>query len=211
MMAARLGRCRCIVFTAMFAVAGCGEPDAVRVQEEPAPTRPAVPPIPAEQKQFRTLAAMVPVDGAETGPSWWFFKLSGPAATIGKYEADFNKLFDTILASPDEQNPIAWELPNGWTRQDALPGSSRFATLKAPGGDAEIAVTRFGGSVLANAQRWWGDLWGKEKEQELTIAMLPEYVQQRTVKGRLILRVDMFGPNDPPKRGMIMNPHGGGM
>lgn len=208
MMAARPGRC--IVFAAILAIAGCGEPDAIRVQDEPVPKGPAVPPIPADQKQFRTLAAMVPADGGgDNNPTWWFFKLSGPTATIGKYEADFNKLLDTILASSDEKNPITWELPSGWTRQDAPPGGMRFATLSAPGGDAEIAVTHFGGSLLANAQRWWGELWGKEKAQKLTVAMLSEYVQQRTVKGRLIFRVDMFGPNEPPKRPMMMNPHGG--
>jgi hypothetical protein len=209
MMAVRPGRC--IVLAAMLAATGCGEPDAIRVEDEPALPQPAVPPIPADKKQFRTLAAMVPVDGAETRSSWWFFKLSGPAATIGKYEADFDKLLDTVLASSDEKNPITWELPKGWTRQDAPPGGMRFATLKAPGDEVEIAVTRFGGSVLANAQRWWSELWGKEKSQELTVAMLPEYVHQRTVKGRLILRVDMFGPNEPPKRPMMMNPnpHGG--
>jgi hypothetical protein len=193
---------------ALLVIAGCGEPEGIRVQDEPPPTRPATPPIPAEQKQFRTLVAMVPVDGAENG-SWWFFKMSGPAATIAKYEADFNKLFETLFASSDEQNPVTWELPNGWTRAETPPGGMRFATLKAPGGDAEIAVTRFGGSVLANIQRWWGELWGKEKGQEVTVAMLPEYVKQRLVKGRLILKVDLFGPNEPPKRPMMMNPHGG--
>ena len=207
MRAARSGRC--IVFVAILAIAGCGESDAVRVQDEQAPTKPIVPPIPAEQKKFRTLAAMVPADGKETGPSWWFFKVSGPAATIVKYEMDFNKLVDTISASANEHNPITWELPKGWTRQDAPPGGMRFATLKSPGDEVELSVTRFGGAVLANAQRWWGELWGKDKAQELTVAMMSEYVQQRTVKGRLILTVDMSGPNEPPKRPMMMNPHGG--
>jgi hypothetical protein len=135
----------------------------------------------------------------------------GPAPLVGKYEADFDKLFDTLQASPDEKNPITWILPPGWTQAEKTPGSMRYATLKSPGDEIEIGVTQFSGSVLANAQRWWGDFWGKDKQQEFTMAMLPEYVQQRNVKGRLILRVDMSGPNEPPKRPMMMggDPHGG--
>jgi hypothetical protein len=208
MMAVRSGRC--IVFAALFAIGGCSEPDSVRVQDEPAHARPIVPPIPADQKQFHTLVAMVPADGPESGSPWWFFKLSGPTTTINKYESDFDKLFKTILATTDEKNPITWELPGGWTQELNKESTSRFATLKAPGGDAEITVTRFGGTVLGNAQRWWGDLWGSDKAQELTTAMLSEYVRQENVKGRLVLRVDLYGPKEPPKRGMMMNPHAGG-
>jgi hypothetical protein len=210
MMAARPGRW--IVFTAILAVIGCSDSDAVRVHDETPPPKPTTPTIHADQKKFRTLAAMVPADGMETGPSWWFLKMSGPAATIGKYEADFDKLFNSLLANADVTNPISWELPAGWTQEITGSESMRYATLKAPGGEFEISVTNFGGSTLANAQRWWGELWGKEKATELTPAMLPEYVQQRTVKGRLILRVDMTGPKDPKeskKMGGGFNPHGG--
>ena len=206
MMAARFGRCLALI--AILALAGCSEP-VIRVYDEPAQSKPSVPPIPDGQKQFRTLVAMVPVDGAEEG-AWWFLKLSGPTAIISKYEADFDKLFNTISVSADEQNPISWELPPGWTQELGQPGAMRFATLKAPGKDAELTVTRFRGSLLANAQRWWGELWGEDKKLDFTVAMLSQYVSQRTVKGRLILRVDLYGPKEPPKRGMMMNPHAGG-
>lgn len=215
MRAARSGWCIAlatfsIALLAMLGISGCGEPESVRVHDEVAAPKPATPAIPAEQKRFRTLAAMVPSDdGRENGPGWWFLKLTGPAATVNKYQADFDKLIDSILATPDEKNPITWTLPPGWTREDVPAGGMRFATLKSPGGEVEIPVTRFGGSELANVQRWWGELWGKDKVQEFTAAMLPEYVQQRKVNGRLILRVDLSGPNEPPKRPMMMNPHGG--
>lgn len=206
-MAARPGRW--IVFSAILAVVGCSEPDPVRVHNEVEPPSPNVFKIPENQKQFRTLAAMVPADGGDT---WWFIKLSGPTAIVNKYEADFDKLFNSLFARADNKSPIT-ELPTGWTQEEAPPGGMRVATLKAPGGEVEIAVTHFGGSVFANAQRWWGELWNTEKEKgpEFTEEMLSEYVQQRTVKGRLILRVDMSGPNEPPKRPMMMkkNPHEG--
>ena len=208
MMAVRSGRY--IAFAAIFAIVGCSDPDAIRTQDEPSQPKPSVAPIPANQKQFRTLVAMVPVDGAEGGSTWWFFKLSGPIAIVNKYESDFDKLFGTLSSTTDEKNPITWELPNGWTEEGKQASStSRYATLKSPGGDAEITVTKFGGSVLANVQRWWGDLWGNDKAHDFTTAMLSGYVRQENVKGRLVLRVDLSGPNEPPKRGMMMNPHGG--
>lgn len=211
MMAARPGRW--LVFAAMVAVAGCSPADTIRVHDEAPPTRPDASPLPASQKQFRTLAAMVPSDTGKE-PTWWFFKMSGPAAVIAKYEGDFDKLLDTIQARPDDNDPIGWVLPAGWTQSEKTPASMRFATLKSPGGEVEIAVTRFGGSVLANAQRWWGELWGKDKQQDFTMAMMPDHVQQRAVHGRLVLRVDMSGPNEPSKRPAMgphgaMNPHGG--
>jgi hypothetical protein len=86
----------------------------------------------------------------------------------------------------------------------------RFATLKVPGGDAEVAVSQAGGWVVTNAQRWWGQLWGKDKEADITPANLDAFVRQQSVKGRLVLRVDMSGPNDPNKRPAMMNPHGMG-
>jgi hypothetical protein len=210
MMAARPGRW--IVHTVIFALAGCSEPDAIRVHDETPPPQPQVRQIPDDQKQFRTLAAMVPADGMESGPSWWFFKMSGSAAIVGKYQSDFDKLLNSIQSTSDAKDPVTWELPGGWTQGEKTPKSMRFATLKSPTGDAEIAVTRFGGTVLANAQRWWGELWGTDKAQDFTIAMMSEHIQQRTVKGRLVLRVDMSGPNEPPKRPMMPmmdNPHGG--
>jgi hypothetical protein len=209
MMAARPGRW--IAFTAILAVVGCSEPDQVRVHDETPPPPPTTPKVSENQKQFRTLAAMVPADGGNSAPTWWFIKLSGSTAIVNKYEADVDKLFNSLSAKEDNKSPIT-ELPTGWTQEDAPPGGMRVATLKAPGGEVEIAVTHFGGSVLANAARWWGELWSKEKGPEFTEEMLPEYVKQRNVKGRLILRVDMFGPNEPPKRPnptMMPNPHGG--
>ena len=86
----------------------------------------------------------------------------------------------------------------------------RFATLKAPGGEAEVAVSQAGGSVVFNAQRWWGQLWGEDKAIEITPVNMDAYVRRQVVKGRLVLRVDMSGPKDPnAKRPMMMNPHGG--
>jgi hypothetical protein len=202
---------RCVFLFAILALTGCAESETIRITTEKQQSAPAAPPLPADQKKYRTLAAMIPADGKEGEPAWWFLKMSGPAAVIDRYQGDFDRILDSVLSLPDENTPIVWDLPEGWKQETAPRGGLRYATLKAPGGDAEIAVTRFGGTVLANAQRWWGELWGKDKGPELTAAAMPEYVRQKSVRGRLILRVDMAGPNEPPKRPMpmMMNPHGG--
>jgi hypothetical protein len=152
---------------------------------------------------------MVPADtGDPNGQSWWFFKLSGKADVVAKFEAEFNTLIDSVRTSSDEKKPITWTLPPGWSEGEG--NMVRYATLKAPGGAAEVAVSRAGGILRANVQRWWGQLWGKDKEDDVTAANLPDYTKQRLIDGRLVIMVDMSGPKDPnanvPK---MMNPHGG--
>src|SRR5438309_1336171 len=120
MMAFRPARCvvPAVLLVAVLLASGCSESEGVRVLDEQKPTPPAGPTLTPEQKQFRTLAAMVPADSTTENPRWWFFKLSGPAAVVGKYEADFDKLLGTVLATDDPKNPVTWELPPGWTREE---------------------------------------------------------------------------------------------
>jgi len=200
---------RCVALAVALAVAGCSDSESIRVLDESKTQPPAPPQIPADQKQYRTLAAMVPADsGGKDIAHWWFFKLSGKAEVIAKYEADFDKLIATVHSSATAEEPITWELPAGWQRTEG--SAMRFATLKAPSGEAEVAVSQAGGSVVFNAQRWWGQLWGEDKTAETPPVNLESYVRRQVVKGRLILRVDMAGPKDPnAKRPMMMNPHGG--
>jgi hypothetical protein len=200
---------RCVALAMALAVAGCSDSESIRVLDEPKPQPPAAPTIPADQKQYRTLAAMVPADtGGKDNAHWWFFKMSGKAEAIARSEADFDKLIATVHSSASADEPISWELPLGWQRTEG--SAMRFATLKAPGGEAEVAVSQAGGSVVFNAQRWWGQLWGEDKAIEITPVNMDAYVRRQVVKGRLILRVDMSGPKDPnAKRPMMMNPHGG--
>jgi hypothetical protein len=193
-----------------LAAGGCSESESIRVLDEPKSPPPAVPNVFPDQKQYRTLAVMVPADtGGKDNPHWWFFKMSGKADVVGKYEADFNKLMGTVHSSASSEEPISWQLPQGWQKTEG--SAMRYATLKPPGGEAEVAVSQAGGSVVFNAQRWWGQLWGQEKSAEITPVNLSGFVRQEVVKGRLILRVDMAGPKDPNVKGPMMmgNPHGG--
>lgn len=204
---------RRVVSAVIVAIAGCSEPEAVRIHDEPVPSSASAPSIPGEQRKFRTLAAMIPVDfGGQDSAGWWFLKMSGAAAVIDKNEADFDKLLGTVRAAVEGGEPtITWDLPQGWKREDGG-GSAfalRFATLKAPGGDAEIAVSLARGSIVGNLQRWWGQLWGEERSAEITPVSMESYAKRQVVKERLIYRVDMAGPNDPNAKRAMTNPHGG--
>jgi hypothetical protein len=200
--------------TVIVAIAGCTEPEAIRVYDEPKAKPAPAPTIAADQKKFRTLAAMVPADfGGQDSAGWWFLKMSGPVAVIDKYEGDFDKLFGSLRAAYEGDEPtITWDLPQGWKREEG--GGSgfakRYATLRAPGDDAEIAVSFARGTIVGNVQRWWTQLWGEERVADITPLTMDAYVARRVVKDRLLFRVDMAGPNDPgATRPMMMNPHGG--
>ena len=205
---------RCIALAVALAAAGCSDSESIRVLEESKTPPAAAPPIPADQKQYRTLAAMVPWDddASENAPHWWFFKLSGKTDLVAKNEAAFNSIIESIRTQANEEEPVVWTLPRGWTREKGGSGMmSRFATLKSPDGQAEIAVTRFGGLVSMNVQRWWKQLWGKERANEITPANVFDYAKRRTINGRLVITVDFSGPKDPnakdPNGGPMMNPH----
>ncbi len=221
-MAARPGRW--IVLTAILAVCGCSEPDSIRVHDETPPPRPKGPTVSAEEKKFRTLAAMVPADSGddqdERDPHWWFLKISGQTAVVSKYETDFNLLINSIRSESNPENPITWMLPSGWKREAAAESRDpfapkRFATLKAPGGDAEVSVSQAGGMVVMNVKRWWIQLWGQEHAGDVSQTNVFDFAKQRLVNGRIIITVDLAGPKDPnakdPNGGgpMMGHPHGG--
>jgi hypothetical protein len=198
---------------AVVLAAGCSEPEAVRVLDEP-PRKPAVKAVPPDQQKYRTFAALIPADsGADSNQTWWVFKMSGPADEVGKYAADFTAIIDSVKVTPDRDQPIDWKLPEKWTRGPEDKGGGmvrRVATLIAPDGKSEIAVTQAAGTVLMNVQRWYGQLWGADKKLEVTAANLPDHMRQRLVNGRFVIQVDLVGPKlELPKAGNPHNPHGG--
>ena len=206
---------RCVLPAVILAVAGCSDPDVIRVLDEPKSTRPPVPPVPDDKKQFRTLAAMFPRDDADEvkkknpSGSWWFFKMSGPAADVATHEADFWKTVDSVRMNEDANNPLVWQLPAGWTEEKATGEMGQYATLKSPDGKGKIAISLAQGIVLSNVQRWWGQLWGRDQAREVTGVNVSDFSRQRVVNGRLVVTVDLFGPKDPNLKsgGPMVNPH----
>jgi hypothetical protein len=75
----------------------------------------------------------------------------------------------------DEKPQIQWNIPDGWA---IVPGSPvRLATYHLPAAsgaadEAEVSVTRAGGAVDSNVQRWVGqfDEAGQDTRQDKTVA-----------------------------------------
>ena len=135
-------------------LAGCADEEirhykAARL-EQPKPAAKARMPM-GEQ---RLLAAIIPHDDRT-----WFFKLVGPAATIGKLADPFEQFVRSIRFEAGKD--IDWTLPEGWERH---PGSaSRYATIHIDADDQHFDLTvvplgRDGGSLLENVNRWRGQM-----------------------------------------------------
>lgn len=113
-------------------------------------------PPPAAATDQQTLGLIVPV-----GDTSWFFKLTGEARTVQAQEAVFDAFLQSIKFSQPPDTKPSWTLPEGWQQ---LPGSQfRYATIRLPEKDSggkplEISVSTAGGDVVANINRWRGQL-----------------------------------------------------
>jgi hypothetical protein len=80
-----------------------------------------------------------------------------------------------ISAAADEAPAIAWKGPDGWATAPN-PNALRLATYKVEGPkgaeDAEATVSRAGGTIDANIERWLGqfDDAGKDTRTEKTVS-----------------------------------------
>ena len=153
MKAARIARC--VALAMALAAAGCSDSESIRVLEESKTPPAAARPSRRTRKQYRTLAAMVPPDddASENAPHWWFFKFSGKTDLVAKNEADFNSSSNRSARKRTRRSQWSGRFQGLDAQKGGSGMMSRFATLKSPDGQAEIAVTRFGGLVSMNVQR----------------------------------------------------------
>jgi hypothetical protein len=186
-------------------LAGCTEPEVIRVVDEPKPSPAAAPDVPADQKKFRTLAAMIPENSGPAGNEmgqWWFFKFTGPADVVEKHRPAFDALVASVTLTGDRHDPITWVVPQGWVQVDE--GKSQFTYAKLKVGDkdspVEVTVSKAGGATLMNVNRWRKQL-GLD---EVTGLQLESATTLREVNGRLVVLTDMAGPKEPPKGGPMM-------
>ncbi len=154
-------------------LAGCSERPQIKsyTVKKPAPlaplpnphdaglpkTLPGDEPAPTGEPTDRTLAAIVP-----TTPQGWFFKLTGPEASVAALETKFTEFLATVKFEGDQPT---WTVPAEWRQQ---PGNAfRFATLVIPGEPKplELTVSALPNSgddnvnyVLVNVNRWRGQL-----------------------------------------------------
>ncbi|MDP8998735.1 MAG: hypothetical protein M3O46_01340, partial [Myxococcota bacterium] len=90
--------------------------------------------------------------------------VAGGELPVGHPRVDPMGSADSEMAAPEPppaaQTPLQWQMPARW---QIVPNATRFrlATYRVPHAagdaeDAELSVTRAGGSVDANAERWIG-------------------------------------------------------
>ena len=162
-------------------LAGCQSGEGIESYDAPKDANMVAGPVTPDT---RTLAAAIYRDD-----STWFLKLMGPIDGVGPLEPDFSAILKGVrFAGPGA--PATWSLPAGWKEEKGT--GFRVATLKAPDGKLEVAITRFdgqAGSVLANVNRWRDEL-GLEplREAELASALVTE-----DVGGVKVQRVDLTG------------------
>jgi len=146
----------------LLALAGCGPHDGIARYTVPKPelvdptlVARAVPPAAAKTQQ-QTLGVIVPLD--ETS---WFFKLTGEKDLVEPQHELFVQFVSAVKFAPGADAKPTWTLPEGWQQ---LPGGQfRYATIRMPqmadsDKPLEITVSSAGGEVLANVNRWRGQL-----------------------------------------------------
>ena len=184
---ARFGR-PCIVAAFAAFAAGCGNDEAIRsytVSRTTEPTRAIQP------GDYRILGAMYPADDPT-----WFFKFTGPADQVAKYETDLDQLFASVKLQGGEAVP-AFTLPPGWKAAGPREGMIRISeVIRPPDSTLEVTVTVAAGDLVPNVQRW-ADQVGMRGSQS-------KYTRAFDAAGGKGLRVDVFGPKNPAARGPMM-------
>src|SRR5438067_1529383 len=114
----------------------------------------------------RLLAVIIP-----HGDRTWFFKLMGPASQIDEQKGTFDQFVRSVRFTDRADAPIAWTVPKGW--EEGPKSQMRHATFYIGPEEHRLELTVFGfsdqaGSVLANVNRWRGQIGLKEiSESEL--------------------------------------------
>ena len=147
----RRGCLRSVPLLMVAILVGCGEDEirhykAARVEQFKPPTKSRAPQI-----EQRLLAAIIP-----HGDRTWFFKLVGPVASVNEQSETFDQFIRSVRFEAGKE--IDWTVPEGWKQQ---PGSAmRFATfqIETKRQPIELSVSNAGGSILANVNRWRGQL-----------------------------------------------------
>ena len=120
-----------------------------------------------------------------------------PPKAVERHAAAFDEFIRSLKFSPD--GPPSWTLPAGW-KEVGTQGKDRIATIRMKKSETtvELAVTRFGGPLLANINRWRVEQAGVES---ITEAEIETKCRVLTVDGRKVVVVDVSGPGG--KGGMM--------
>ena len=185
----------CLV-TLLAVGTGCRREEGIRRYRVPkehvllATNGPSADDAPTAAADYRMLAAMIP-----RGQQAWFFRVIGPAETVGQHLDEFRALVKSIRFADEDAAP-EWTLPEGWRQK---PGSGmRHATLEidAPTGVLELSVTSLPRTepdldayTLSNLNRWRGQLG----LAPLSMSRLRESVEQVDLARAQATLVDLVG------------------
>jgi len=121
--------------------------------------------------------------------SWYFFKIRARPKAVERHVAAFNEFIESLKFA--ENGPPSWTVPAGW-REVGSQGPDRIATFKMKKSETnvELAVTRFGGPLLDNINRWRVEQAGVPA---ITEAEIETKCKVLTVDGHKVVIVDVAG------------------
>lgn len=181
------------------ALGGCGASDGIRSYDVPREATHLTHTPPAGQGQeFRVLGAMFPADKPA-----WFFKFSGTAEQVGRYEPEFDAMLRSVRLNADPRHLPEYTPPAGWTRVGPRTVKRNGVSIKidetlrlgpADAPLAEVTVTYSpGGSAMINFERW-------AKQVGIANPTDVDFVQgtrEFDAAGGKGLRADVKGPKNP--------------
>jgi hypothetical protein len=196
-------------------VSGCRKAEQIEERTEPIPLN-ETPYIDADMDAKVGLLVGIAPLGQERD-RWCFFKMVGPPEALLRERKRFEELIDSLEYLPENATPFSWGTPKGWRR---LPGTEfRLATFKTgpfptemllgrfddPAIRAaisafqvaydsrfvEISVSKAGGSILANVNRWRHNDLGLPP---ITVVDLPRLLRYRSLETATIILIEMAGP-----------------
>jgi len=144
-----------------------------------------------EKIELRLLAAMF-----QHGERTWFIKLMGPATEVNEHKEAFDRFLQSVQFSDKTETPITWTVPEGWREERG--SNLRYATFhlnskKQPLEVTVVALGREAGTLLANVNRWRGQI-GLAPATQDELGKVSKEVKIHGVAGTL---VDMTGKAVP--------------
>lgn len=209
-----------LVVAVGFLISGCRKADQIEERTEPIPLS-ETPYIEADgDAKVAVLVGMAPL-GRERD-RWCFFKMVGPADAVARERSRFDEFIGSLDYQPKLDIPFFWQVPNEWRW---LPGTGfRLATIKTgplrsevlldlvddpairialrafyvgyEARFAELSVSKAGGSMLANVNRWRNNDLGLPP---ISAADLPRLLRYRNLETATIIIVEMAGPGGQKK------------
>jgi len=187
-----------------FATIRIGAKDPLEMSVSPLPRDNDAESIFRNVIRWRDQLGLDPIPQAELGQNTRKIDVNGAPATlvdISGFQVPRRPMFAArpkgppapAAEAPAAQAPLTYDVPKGW--QELAAGGIRVAAFKVKEGDKEAEVTiiplaRGAGSVLANVNRWRGEV----DLQPTTEARLADEVRPITVDGIKAHYVDLAGP-----------------